>query len=143
MTSSGALHGGCACGAVRYRLEAEPFDAGYCHCRICQTWSGAPAVAFGTVPRNAFVLTRGEAARFRSSDFGERWFCAACGSGLAMTVDHQPETIDFTLATLDTPSTVEPRFHIWTDRRIAWFDTADGWPRFGRFRPQSRGLPRG
>src|SRR6202035_3322444 len=44
--------GRCLCGAVRYKLESAPFDAGYCHCRICQLASGAPVMAFATVPRN-------------------------------------------------------------------------------------------
>ena len=24
--------GGCLCGAIRYQIEGEPFDADYCHC---------------------------------------------------------------------------------------------------------------
>ena len=134
------LTGGCLCGAVRYRLDAEPFDAGYCHCRICRTWSGAPVLAFATVPLGAFILTAERPRVRRSSDFGERWFCDACGSPLAMRVDHQPDTIDFTLATLDTPEVVRPGFHIWTERQVEWFDTCDDLPRFERFRPNTRGL---
>ena len=40
--------GGCFCGAVRYRVEGPPLDAGYCHCRMCQRANGAPAVAWVT-----------------------------------------------------------------------------------------------
>src|SRR5439155_7686682 len=32
--------GGCACGAVRYRLTAEPLIVHACHCRDCQRLSG-------------------------------------------------------------------------------------------------------
>ncbi|HEX6636422.1 MAG TPA: hypothetical protein VF033_02095 [Steroidobacteraceae bacterium] len=39
---SAGLEGGCACGAVRYRLASAPFDAGYCHCEVCRRSSGAP-----------------------------------------------------------------------------------------------------
>ncbi len=46
--------GGCLCGEVRYRIEAEPSDVAYCHCRMCQKTSGAPAMAWGTVPSSAF-----------------------------------------------------------------------------------------
>ena len=134
------LTGGCLCGAIRYRLDADPFDAGYCHCHICRVWSGSPVLAFATVPRPAFVLTRGAPQVHRSTDFGERLFCAQCGSPLAMRVDHQPDTIDFTIATLDTPEAVRPGFHIWAEGRIAWFDTRDDFPRFDRFRPHTRGL---
>jgi len=64
--------GGCACGSVRYRLDAEPFDAGYCHCEICRRSSGAPVLAFASVPVAAFVVTKGSPRRRKSSDFGER-----------------------------------------------------------------------
>jgi hypothetical protein len=36
------LNGGCLCGAVRYRLESTPVDAGYCHCQICRRSTGVP-----------------------------------------------------------------------------------------------------
>ena len=41
-----------------------------------------------------------------------------------------PSTVDVNLATLDAPETVEPTCHIWTESRIAWFDTADALPRY-------------
>lgn len=95
--------GRCACGAVRYRLLSEPFDAGYCHCRICQLTSGAPVMAFATVPLDDFVVVEGELSIRASSAFGERGFCGTCGTPLTMHVTHQPDTIDFTIATLDRP----------------------------------------
>ncbi|HEV2866659.1 MAG TPA: GFA family protein [Allosphingosinicella sp.] len=136
------MTGGCACGAVRYRLESEPFDAGWCHCRICQLVSGAPAMAFASVPSGDYRLTQGEAKvkRFESTSFGFRRFCENCGTPLTMQVDHQPETVDFTIATLDDPEPVEPGFHIFRSSRIAWFETADDLPRHDRFRPDTRGL---
>ena len=137
-----AHEGGCLCGAVRYRLDAEPFDAGYCHCTLCRRSSGAPVLAFATVPLDKFVITKGEPSKRRSTAFGERWFCRDCGTQLAMHVDHQPDTIDFTIPSLDDPGIIAPQFHIFTEDRIAWFDTADSHPRHVRFRPNTRGLDR-
>ena len=133
------LEGGCACAAVRYRLDAVPFDAGYCHCRMCQLTSGAPVMAFATVRRQDHVLLKGEPVRRASSQSGERWFCGACGTPLAMRLVHQPETIDFTIASLDDPERIAPGFHIWERRRIGWFETADDLPRHERFRPGTIG----
>jgi hypothetical protein len=134
--------GGCACGSVRYRLNSAPYDAGWCHCRICQLVSGAPAMAFATVPAGDLVFTKGGDAvkTFASSSFGHRLFCGQCGTPLAMKVDHQPETIDFTVATLDEPDAVAPGFHIFHASRIGWFETADELPRHERFRPGTLGL---
>lgn len=134
------LTGGCACGAIRYTLLSSLFDAGYCHCRLCQLSSGAPVLAFATVPLGDFEVTRGAIAHRRSSQDGERGFCQSCGSPLTIHVTYQPETIDFTIATLDRPEEVTPRFHIWTESSIGWFAQSEALPRHARFRPDTVGL---
>jgi len=137
------ISGGCLCEAVRYRLRAKLNDTGYCHCRICQRASGAPVMAFGTVPLAAIELVgRSQPRRRRSSDIAERWYCGDCGTPLAIHADYQPDTIDIALATLDDPSAFMPSFHIWTESRISWFDTADDCPRHARFRPNTTGGPK-
>ena len=35
------MEGGCACGAVRYRMEGGPIVVHGCHCRFCQRMSGS------------------------------------------------------------------------------------------------------
>jgi hypothetical protein len=136
------MSGGCACGLVRYELRSEPFDAGWCHCRICQRVSGAPAMVFATVPAGDLVFVEGadQVRVLKSTSFGERRFCGACGTPLLIQVDYQPETVDFPVATLDDPNAVPPGFHIFRASRIAWFETADDLPRHDRFRPDTRGL---
>src|SRR4028119_1140814 len=108
-----ALSGGCACGAVRYRLTSTPDDCGWCHCRTCQLNSGAPAMVFATVPEGGLVWTKGadKVRTFASSNFGHRAVCGECGTPFWMKVDHQPETVDFSVATLDEPERVTPGFH--------------------------------
>jgi hypothetical protein len=137
-----AFEGGCACGAVRYRLMSHPFDAGWCHCRTCQLNSGAPAMAFATVKRGDLAWTRGEERlrSYASSSFGRRTFCGDCGTPLLIAVEHQPETINFSIATLDEPDRVPPGFHIFWRSKVAWFDPADALPRHEQFRPNTVGL---
>ena len=136
------FEGGCACGAVRYRLESEPFDAGWCHCRTCQLNSGAPAMVFASVKAGDLVWTRGadKVRSFPSSGFGHRSFCGECGTPFLMAVDHQPETVYFSVATLDAPERVMPGFHIFWASRIPWFEPKDELPRHAKFRPDTRGL---
>ena len=136
------LTGGCACGAVRYQLNSDPFDAGWCHCRTCQLNSGAPAMVFASVRHGDFVFTHGadRVRSFASSSFGQRRFCGDCGTPFTMEVDHQPETVDFSVATLDTPDAVAPGFHIFWSSRVGWFEPNDALPRHDRFRPDTRGL---
>ena len=134
--------GGCACGAVRYRLLSAPFDTGWCHCTLCRRASGAPALVFSTVPAGDLVFIAGEEAigTIALTDFGRRRFCTRCGTPLTIQADYQPETIDFTVCSLDDPDGVAPGFHIFRASKIAWFETADELPRHARFRPNTRGL---
>ena len=87
-------------------------------------------------------LTQGASAvgRTRSSKFAERLFCGKCGTPLAIDYDIQPETFDFSVATLDDPAVIEPSFHIFWASRVRWFDPGDDLPRFDQFRPNTVGL---
>jgi hypothetical protein len=121
------LAGGCLCGAVRYRIAAEPRSADYCHCRMCRRAAGVPVVAKATVAIDAFAWTGGEPASYRSPK-AVRFFCAACGTQLALC-DEQGY-LDVMLASLDDPAAVRPSYHIRTSSRIAWFETVDDLPRY-------------
>jgi hypothetical protein len=136
------LTGRCMCGSVRYRLESDPFDCGWCHCRTCQLNSGAPAMAFASVRHGDWVLTSGEddVRRIRSSSFAERLFCRRCGTPLAIDYDIQPDTFDFSVGTLEDPGAVLPEFHIFWASKVPWFDPGDDLPKYDRFRPGTVGL---
>ena len=135
--------GGCACGAVRYRIDGNLFDTGWCHCRLCQKSFGAPAIAFSSAKIEDFAIEAGadRLRTWRSTSFGERQFCDTCGSLLTIRVDFQPETIDIAAATLDAPDMVAPAFHIFCKDSLSWASIDDGLPRFEEFRPGTRGLP--
>jgi hypothetical protein len=124
------LEGGCLCGAARYRIDAEPHGANYCHCRMCQRSAGAPVVPWLTVASGDFAWTTGEPAVYRSSQKAERLFCPACGTQLVFREVAEPGHLDVTLASLDDPAGVRPSHHIWTTSRIVWFDTNDDLPRY-------------
>ena len=139
------LTGGCACGAVRYRLRSEPYDTGWCHCRICQRVSGSGAMVFTTVALADFTVERGadRVGRFASTPFGERSFCKDCGSPLTIHVRHQPDEIDVAAGTLDDPDAVSPGFHLYWAGAPQWMVCDDGLPRFDALRPTTRGLAPG
>jgi len=104
--------------------------------------SGAPAMAFASVPDGAMAWTQGAGLvkQIRSSSFGHRSICSNCGTALQIRVDFQPETVDFSAATLDEPGAVQPGFHIFWSSKVPWFNPGDNLPRYNRFRPQTRGL---
>lgn len=53
------ITGGCACGAIRYEVTAEPIVTFNCHCRDCQKTTGGGYTPVFYVPVNAFKITRG------------------------------------------------------------------------------------
>ena len=116
------LTGGCQCGALRYRLDAEP-SGSICHCRMCQKASGGPFMAFGGVPNSSFVVTRGELSIFKSSDIAERGFCAACGTPLIYRLVGG-RSVGVTLGSLDAPNGVAPEEQFGAESRISWLAAA-------------------
>ncbi len=145
MANVARMTGGCACGAVRFRLDAAPYDTGWCHCRICQHVSGAPGMVFTTVPLAALVMEQGEdrIGRFRSTAFGERRFCRDCGAPLTIHVRHQRGEIDIAVGALDDPGAVAPGFHLYAPEAPAWFSLDDNLPAWPALRPDTRGLEPG
>jgi hypothetical protein len=138
------LTGGCACGAVRYRLKTTPYDTGWCHCRICQHVSGSGGMVFTTVAKEDFVIERGldRLAHFASTPFGRRGFCLHCGAPLTISVDHQADEIDVTVGSLDDPGAVTPGFHLFTVEAPVW-SIKDQLPQYDALRPDTRGLRNG
>jgi uncharacterized protein YjiS (DUF1127 family) len=106
------LEGRCLCGAVRYRIEAEPLHADYGHGRMCQRSTGAPVVAWLTAASAAFAWTRGDPSIYRSSPEGERLFCGTCGTQMVFRARAEPHLVDVTLASLDDTATVRPGHHL-------------------------------
>src|SRR5205085_10932591 len=108
------ITGGCACGKVRYELQGEPFASAWCHCTTCQRLSGSPGMVFASVKREDFAYVQGS-DRVRPlvlTNFAERAFCGDCGSPLTVSYEFQPDTIDFTVTTLDDPELAPPGHHI-------------------------------
>lgn len=134
--------GCCACGAVRYRLESELYELRLVPLPHLLAQFRRPRDGVRQVPAGDLVWTKGadKVRSFKSSRFGSRSFCGECGTPFLMRVDHQPETIDFSVSTLDDSNAVAPGFQIFRSSRIGWFDPGDGLPRHDRFRPEMRGL---
>ena len=99
-------------------------------------------MVFASVPEGDWVAVEGaESVRtVKSSSFGHRGYCGECGTPLYMKVDHQPETVDFSITTLDEPGRIKPTFHIFWSSKVDWFEPADDLPRHAKFRPNTRGL---
>ena len=122
--------GGCLCGSIRYRLEADPLSSGTCHCQTCRKVASAPHLPFAVFAADQFAVTRGEPAEFKSSVRVTRSFCGQCGSPLTYRTDEKPDRIDVMTCSLDEPATVPPTFHVWASHKLPWECIGDRLPAY-------------
>ncbi len=129
--------GGCLCGEIRFRIDAPAIDTNFCHCRICQRFSGAPVVAATAFPRDAVVFTQGNpkyfeitqehAMFYESSLIAERGFCGTCGSSLIYRplVQRWTDWIVIFTASLDNPEDFGPGWHLGVESQMPWLKIQD------------------
>lgn len=131
-----AITGGCHCGSVRYEARGEPLTHALCHCKDCRRHAGAPMVGWTMYKEGAVTVTRGTLKVYRSSEFGRRYFCVDCGTGLFYSNAHiLPGIIDVQSSTYDDPDCVPARAHIQVAERIGWMVHAHELPTFERYPP--------
>lgn len=127
--------GGCACGAVRYRLSAPPLIVNCCHCRDCQRLTGSAFVVNIWIERRC-VETDHAALRSTRLAAGsgkphEIFRCSACGTAIYSKYHAAPgDTVLLRAATLDHPESVAPDVHIFTRSKLPWVRLPDGVPSF-------------
>ena len=123
-----AMHGGCACGRIRFEAEVDSDDAYLCHCRMCQRASGNLSLAMVNLPQQAVRWTS-EPDWYRSSPIAQRPFCSACGTSLGFRYDSDTDKMDLTVAAFDDPSRFKPTSHFGVESiHEGWLQTA-GLPR--------------
>lgn len=122
------ITGGCLCGEIRYEIKGEDLGSTYCHCRMCQRFSGAPATVGTGFRRDDFRVTHGEAKIYKSSLIAERAFCPTCGSSLWMQW-FEWEWIYVKTTTLDHPENFAPNSHLGIESQMPWHDIHDDLPR--------------
>jgi hypothetical protein len=113
-------HGGCFCGAVRYRVLGEPRVTCLCHCADCRKICGTQSVAWVTYPVDRFAFTQGEPVRFHSSPPVTRTFCGQCGTPLTYQVEERAGEIDITTGSMDDPEAFPPQKEVFVEQKLSW-----------------------
>lgn len=129
MSDGSPVTGGCLCGSVRYQAEVYLDNAYYCHCRICQRSSGAPAEIAVFIKPGTLKFTKGEPKYYKSSPFAQRGFCPNCGSRLIWRSTEHPDKDGLTVGSLDHPEKVVPVEHICVESQLPWYRVHDDLPR--------------
>jgi hypothetical protein len=112
--------GGCQCGAVRFRIKGRLGDASICHCRMCQKAFGGFYAPLVSVRDAKLTWTRGQPAKFRSSNFVERSFCADCGTPLTYEA---PDGIAVAIGAFDRPQEIAPKMQWGIEGKLPYVDT--------------------
>jgi len=130
---SGGPEGGCACGAIRYRLTSEPLFVHCCHCLNCQRQTGSAFVINLLLEADRVkVLTDEPQPTDAPRDDGsvQRIFrCPSCHVAVFSEYGW-PELRFVRGGTLDNPSAVTPDVHIFTRSKVPWVTIPDDTPAF-------------
>lgn len=116
--------GGCACGAVRYRLLEDPLELHVCHCSDCQRVSGSAFVMSMPIRRPSLELLRGETTATSFVTPGgisrREHQCPVCNSRLWSEPKSFPELLTLRPGSLDEKDWLHPIAHIWTASAQPW-----------------------
>jgi hypothetical protein len=131
---SGNLEGGCACGAVRYRLGSAPMFVHCCHCRDCQRQTGSAFVINALIETDRVTLLSGTLEGVpMPTDSGrphEIYRCPRCRIALWSVYGGVSALRFARVCTLDEPSALPPDVHIYTRSKLPWVVLPEGIPAF-------------
>jgi len=125
--------GGCACGAVRYRLRSRPLFVHCCHCLNCQRQTGSAFVINLLIESDRVELLGEEpnpidAPRDDGSD--QRIYrCPTCQVAVFSEYG-RPDVWFVRGGTLDEPASVTPDVHIYTRSKVGWLTLPESAPAF-------------
>ncbi len=125
--------GGCACGAVRYRLLSDPLFTHCCHCLNCQRQTGSAFVINLLIEADRVELLAGDPQPVdvpRDDGSKQRIFrCPTCQVAVSSEYG-RPEVRFVRAGTLDEPRRVQPDVHIFTRSKVGWVTLPESVPAF-------------
>lgn len=117
------LTGGCLCGHVRYKTDAEMLMQYRCHCKDCQRLTGSAYLAAFAIPADSLNIT-GELKFYeKTADSGSHvalGFCPNCSSTLLGKIEIMPDVFAIAAGSLDDPEQYRPDMDIYTDSAVSW-----------------------
>lgn len=124
------MEGGCACGAVRYRLTSGPMIVHCCHCRDCQRQTGSGFVVNALIETDRIVVASGAPEPTRMpTDSGrvhDVYRCPRCRTALWSDYGARPALRFVRVGTLDEPVALPPDVHIFTRSKLPWVGLPEG-----------------
>ena len=137
MTSK--IHGGCACGAVRYEIAANPQFQCQCQCRACQRATGTGHADVLGFFENDVAMVGTLSFHEGTGDSGKsvsRGFCPKCGSPLVWKFAANPGLAIIMAGSLDDPSVFNPQAVTFASQGHAWDHLNPELPKFEKLPPR-------
>jgi len=126
--------GSCACGELKYEVDAAPLKKALCHCNNCHKLTGTAYTTNVLVPTPSFKLTSGTPKHWnfvqKPSEIPfTTTFCGNCGTVLHKETDNEA----FKGVTILQAGTVDgdavegkPDVELWTTMRKEWIPAIEG-----------------
>ena len=131
------LEGGCACGAVRYRLEAAPMFVHCCHCRDCQRQTGSAFVINALIETVRVTILSGDPEPVSvptDSGLPHRIFrCPRCWTAVWSEYGGRTALRFVRVGTLEEPGALPPDVHIYVRSKLPWVILPEGVPAFDAY----------
>jgi hypothetical protein len=128
------LEGGCACGAVRYRMTCAPMFVHCCHCRDCQRQTGSAFVLNALIETSRVEILAGAPVRSAMpTDSGRPHGidrCPTCGTAVWSEYGGAAPIRFVRVGTLDDSHALAPDVHIYTRSKQPWLTLPAGVPAF-------------
>jgi len=125
--------GGCACGAVRYRLASAPMVVHCCHCLNCQRQTGSAFVVNLLIEADRVEVLAGtpEAVDAPRDDGSVQRVHRCPDCQVAVFSEYsRPDVLFVRAGTLDDPRAITPDVHIYTRSKVAWVKLPEDTPAF-------------
>lgn len=133
------ITGGCACGNVRYSIDADaPLDVRSCWCRHCQYLAAGNATVNMVCATATVAITGTMVDHVSTADSGNimhRWFCPTCGTQILSEAEARPHLKILRAGTLDDPVHGRPTMTVWTDATPPWAMIDPDLPAYPRGQP--------
>jgi len=136
-TTTEKLAGGCACGAVRYRMTSAPMFVHCCHCLDCQRQTGSAFVLNALIEAARVETLGADPVRFEMPTESGRphgiYRCPQCGTAVWSEYGGLATIRFVRVGTLDDPRAVVPDVHIYVRSKQPWVALPEGVPAFDAY----------
>jgi hypothetical protein len=139
------LSGGCACGAVRYRLASRPMFVHCCHCHDCQRQTGTAFALNALIETDRVEILSGAPVPYAMpTDSGRPhniYRCPSCQTAVWSEYGGLTKLRFVRVGTLDDPTLLPPDIHIYTRSKLPWVALPEGVPAFEAYYRSSEVWP--